>query len=382
MGFQIWIILSEYRMHMSPWLDPRISKESDAKGFISPSISTLESARLEMSLTFKFKEKADFFPLRTRRRDAGLLSSRWDLAKLWLEIKLFQVLHTDLNLPRDLAGTRRISPPLGSCHGFICFDEANRRIPKPMCVLNPITKEFSYIPLPNGYHKTAGKWASGLGFVTSFNDYKIVLLEQTLHSSKNITCNRVDVFSFRDDQWRGLDSSVGNFDASVDGSLNEALYWVVWSFLVDHLLNLTWLKRHFLRATSIKEIRDAETRNMYYDRHASIGVIAQKYMCVGQVYSVQSGERFLEMWMMEKYSELNRLFRLGLESEIVGRFPGLLGITPNGIRYAPKKQEIFLLDPGRIPPMYVVVAQKYVHHVMSYIPSLVSPCCVGRSVNE
>lgn len=87
----------------------------------------------------------------------------------------------------------------------------------------------------------------------------------------------------------------------------------------------------FLRATSIKEIRDAETRNMYYNRHASIGVIAQKYMCVGQVHSVQSGQRFLEMWMMEKYGELNRLFRLGLESEIVGRFPGLLGITPNAV---------------------------------------------------
>ena len=76
---------------------------------------------------------------------------------------------------------------------------------------------------------------------------------------------------------------------------------------------------------------------------------------------MQSGEQFRAMWMMEKYGELNRLFRLGLESEIVGRFPRLLGITPNGsvqlVRYAPQKREIFLLDPGRNPPMYVVVAQ-------------------------
>lgn len=73
-------------------------------------------------------------------------------------------------------------------------------------------------------------------------------------------------------------------------------------------------------------------------------------MCVGQIHLMQSGEQFLEMLMMEKYGELNRLFRLQLESDIVGRSLGLLGFTPNGsvwlVRNVAGRQEILLLDPS------------------------------------
>ncbi|KAJ8435176.1 hypothetical protein Cgig2_028362 [Carnegiea gigantea] len=288
-------------------------------------------------------------------------------------------------------------PPLGSCCGLVCIVETMSMTAnsKTLCVFNPTTKEFRYIPFPNTEdYWPARHWASGLGFVPSFDDYKIVLLKQTVTFIANdrVYHNTADVFSLRDGQWKVLDSSNSNLDASLGGAYlhtrspavwsNEALYWVVPSFPVGPLgsffiLEFNLAKERFSRAANVEHIRDADDRIMYDLQNLSIGVIAQKHVCVGQIYSMQSGEQFLEMWMMKKFGELNRLFILQLGSDITRRNLRLLGFTPNGLVWlvsaAPGRQEILLLDPSQNRPAYVLFAEKYVHHVMSYTPSLLSP---------
>jgi len=275
---------------------------------------------------------------------------------------------------------------------------------EPICVFNPTTKEFKYIPFPScECHQPTRQWASGLGFVPSFDDYKIVLLEQTLTFTSNGTVynNTVDVFSLRDDQWKQLDSSSSNLNASLDRSYldtrspgvwsNEALYWVVPKFPAGppgsfFILEFDLRKERFSRVADVEHNReDADRKNMYYDhRNLSIGVIAHKQVCVGQIHYMASGEQFLEVWMMEKYGQLNRLFMLQLaESDIKRKYLGILGFTPNGSVWlesnAQGRHDIFLLNLRRNPPTCVLISQRYVHHIMSYIPSLFSPSHV-RSV--
>ena len=291
-----------------------------------------------------------------------------------------------------------IHPPLVlvSCNGLMCFVQTMERCSKPICVFNPTTKEFRYIPLSSaGCCQPTRQWASGFGFVPSLDDYKIVLLEQTVTfvSDDRICNNTVDVFSLRDDQWKELDSSSSNVDGSVGDSCietrspavwsNEALYWVVPSFPFGtpggfFILKFDLLKETFSRAATVEHNRDADHKNMrYIRRNLSIGVIAQKNVCVGQIHCTARGEQFFEMWMMEKHGQLNRLFILRLESNIHERYLRLLGFTPNGsvwlVSNASRKQQILLVDPSQNPPTYVLVSEKYVHHIMSYIPSLFSP---------
>lgn len=222
-----------------------------------------------------------------------------------------------------------------------------------------------------------------------------MLLKQTVTfiANERVYHNTADVFSLRDGQWKVLNSSNSNLDASLGGAFldtrspavwsNEALLWVVPSFPVGppgsfFILEFNLAKERFSRAANVEHNRDADDRIMYYDlRNLSIGVIAQKHVCVGQIYFTQSGEQFLEIWMMKKYGELSRLYILQLGSDIKWRHLGLLGFTPNGLVWlennAPGRQEILLLDPSQNRPAYVLLADKHVHHVMSYTPSLLSP---------
>ena len=104
-------------------------------------------------------------------------------------------------------------------------------------VSNPTTKERRINPFPKnraGYFFPA--FAYGFGFAPSLDDSKIVMLMHGYPYQESV--DRVEVFLFRDHQWRTLDISSTNLHSSLAGSnivfkehqavwLNEALYWVL-----------------------------------------------------------------------------------------------------------------------------------------------------------
>ncbi|KAK6135608.1 hypothetical protein DH2020_030656 [Rehmannia glutinosa] len=130
----------------------------------------------------------------------------------------------------SLRGVPRLPAlPVASCNGLILI--SHFEINKIWVIWNPLTKEFHELPeLDIDEHLKA----SGLGYDSASDDYKVVRIDEIWHNQKlwvnNQKFYRTLVYSMKSDSWKRIKNCPGDFAIAPIGSdqgffLNGALHW-------------------------------------------------------------------------------------------------------------------------------------------------------------
>lgn len=107
-----------------------------------------------------------------------------------------------VGLPSKLVLEDGFFYPLGSCQGLLCiyaFDNKKTRNIYLWNIATNICRCIKSPPIKPGYYRVL---KCGFGFVSSTNDYKILLVIGYGSDSTRIT---IHVYSLRNDEWRELD---------------------------------------------------------------------------------------------------------------------------------------------------------------------------------